>query len=104
MRAALDYLVDQPREMWTRPKAHKMRPENDGFRDYFEVRYKACQVPQRPIGYFFIDDDEFTFLIWAIEKGDKFVPSEWWKTCQNRREDLRIGPTTHRDIFKYQEE
>lgn len=90
--AALEYLADQPRANWTRPKAAKLtKVEKSGFRDYFEIRFKAEGVQQRPIGYFGPLENQFTILIWATEKGSKFVPSDWRKTADIRRIAISEG-------------
>lgn len=83
---AVEYLQEQPRDFWTRPKAAKLTRVGKGeFRDYFEIRFKSEGVQQRPIGYFGPSDNQFTILIWAIEKGSNFVPADWRKTADKRR-------------------
>src|SRR5262245_30323025 len=77
LMVAIEYLSDQPRQNWTRPKAAKLTAGKKEFRDYFEIRFFAENTQQRPIGYFGPGENEFTILIWAIEKGRKFFPKEW---------------------------
>lgn len=87
--AAVEHLQDQPRDFWTRPKAAKLTKAGKGeFRDYFEIRFKSEGVQQRPIGYFGPSENQFTILIWAIEKGGNFVPEEWRKIADKRRKAL----------------
>ena len=101
LAASLDYLIDQPRSMWRREYAHKLRPEKDKFRDYFEVRFFADRVQQRPIGFFHPSDDEFIFLFWAIEKQRKLIPDSWSTTCESRRSDLSAGLSSFCRQFDY---
>lgn len=81
-----EMLQARPRSEWGRPAAAKLRPEvKNGYRDFFEFRFSAEKVQQRPIGYFGPGDAHFTLLIWATEKGNKFVPPDTIKTCNVRR-------------------
>ncbi|MFM0115657.1 hypothetical protein [Paraburkholderia nemoris] len=86
----MEFLCEQPRHGWTRPKAAKLTV-NKGFRDYFEVRIFADRVQQRPIGYFGPNNNDFTLLLWAIEKGDKLIPSGWHSKADSRRDAISNG-------------
>lgn len=94
LRAAFDvqmeYLCEQPRQEWRRPKA-AMLSKTSGFKEYFEIRIFADRVQQRPIGYFGPNSGEFTVLLWAIEKGGGFVPKEWHRKADHRREAIEDG-------------
>jgi len=84
-----DYLRVRSRDQWVRPKAHKLRPEEKGgFRDFFEFRFREEGTQQRPLGYFLDGSKHFILLIWAIEKGSKFVPTEAVKICNKRRDAI----------------
>jgi len=96
LQAAFDvhweFLSVRPREQWVRPAAHKLRPEHkNAYRDFFEFRFKAENTEQRPLGYFGPSARRFTLLIWAIEKGSKFVPPDAVQTCEKRREAIDAG-------------
>ncbi|WP_321808059.1 hypothetical protein [Burkholderia sp. BCC1993] len=92
-----ELLEGRPRERWTRPDAAKLDPEwKGGFREFFEFRFKADNVQQRPLGFFGPDDGRFALLLWAIEKGHKFAPKEAIDTCDKRRKSILDGQaTTH---------
>ncbi|MCA8313226.1 hypothetical protein LGN43_02940 [Burkholderia multivorans] len=92
-----DLLKVRSRDRWVRPDAHKLEPEwKGGFRDFFEFRFKADKTQQRPIGYFGPGDDHFTLLLWAIEKGSKFIPKDTILTCDKRRKSIvALQSTTH---------
>jgi hypothetical protein len=61
------------------------------FRDFFEIRFFANNVQQRPIGYFGPGECDFTILIWAIEKGNKLIPEEWCKKANRFRKKIIEG-------------
>ena len=86
----LAYLMVRDRQDWQRPHAHKMSKCSE-FRDFFEIRFLADKVQQRPIGYFGPNDNEFTILIWAIEKGNKLDPAGWCEIANRRRKDIING-------------
>ncbi len=89
----MEFLCTRPRQEWSRPQAAKLRIKK-GFRDYFEVRIFADRAQQRPIGYFGPENNDFTFLLWAVEKGDKLYPEAWHSKCDTRRESLHAGSAT----------
>jgi hypothetical protein len=84
---ALDYLAQQSRDSWRRPAAAKLS-KGKGFRDYFEIRFYAENIQQRPIGYFYPNDTEFVILLWATEKGGKLYPESWRDVCDRRRNEI----------------
>jgi len=87
---ALEYLICLERSEWIRPRAHRMT-KCDEFRDFFEIRFKANNVQQRPIGYFGPGANDFTILIWATEKGNKLIPEEWCSIANRRRLEIIEG-------------
>ncbi|WP_446809885.1 hypothetical protein ACH50O_21950 [Methylomonas sp. 2BW1-5-20] len=87
---ALDYLRSMERQHWRRPHAHKMS-KCQTFKDFFEIRFKANNVQQRPIGYFGPGSDEFTILIWTTEKGGSITPKSWCETANRRRQQIENG-------------
>jgi hypothetical protein len=87
-----EFLRVRPRSEWKRPKAHKLEPEHKrGYRDFFEFRFFAAKKQQRPLGFFGPGADEFTLLIWAIEKGSTFDPPEAVATCEKRLAAINAG-------------
>ncbi|WP_124472238.1 hypothetical protein [Burkholderia contaminans] len=108
VRAAFDVqwelLSARPRERWTRPDAAKLRPEKKGgYREFFEFRFFEDNVQQRPLGYFGPGDKHFTLLIWATEKGNRFIPPEAVGTCEHRRNGI-IGGTSSASPWNEDEE
>ena len=91
-----------PREKWVRPSAAKLnKAPKGGFRDYFEIRFFANNIEQRPIGYFCPENDEFIILVWATEKG-KLIPESWrTKADRNRKAIQTDGGRTHVKDFKF---
>jgi hypothetical protein len=87
---AIKFLRVRNRQDWRRPNAHKMSKSKE-FRDFFEIRFKANNVQQRPIGYFGPGESDFTILIWAIEKGNKLLPEEWDKKANRFRKEIIEG-------------
>lgn len=95
--SAVSFLLKLPREDWQRPKAARLY-KNMPYKDYYEIRFKADKVQQRPIGYFGPGAGEFTILIWAIEKGNALDPKTWPKKADNRRELLEEGNSNANDF------
>lgn len=87
---ALEYLACRDRSEWRRPNAAKLA-KTHGYRDYFEIRFKADNVQQRPIGYFGPESGVFTILLWATEKGGKFRPADWYDKAERRRARIESG-------------
>lgn len=80
---SLEYLKSRPRGEWCRPHAAKLNKCAE-FRDFFEIRFFADNVQHRPIGFFDQNQNEFTILLWATEKGSKFIPDDWCKIANRR--------------------
>jgi hypothetical protein len=57
-----------------------------------EIRFKADGVQQRPIG-FRSGAAEFTILLWAREKGDKFIPRDSCTKAQKRKNKVSADRT-----------
>lgn len=90
LEVALAYLKVRNRQNWQRPHAAKMS-KCEEFRDFFEIRFKANNLQQRPIGYFGPGENDFTILIWATEKGNKLIPEEWCKKANRFRNEIING-------------
>jgi hypothetical protein len=48
--------------------------ELQGFPPIFEMKFTVQNIQWRPLGYFGPRRHEFTFLVGAVEKNDRFVP------------------------------
>jgi len=90
LEVALAYLKVRDRQVWIRPHAHKMSKCIE-FRDFFEIRFRAENLQQRPIGYFGPGLNDFTILIWATEKGNKLKPENWCEKANRRRKEILNG-------------
>ncbi|WP_340121299.1 hypothetical protein [Methylobacter svalbardensis] len=90
LEVALAYLKVRNRQDWRRPHAHKMSKCKE-FRNFFETRFFANRLQQRPIGYFGPEENDFTILIWATEKGNKLNPENWCGKSNRRREEIING-------------
>lgn len=55
-----------------------------------ELRFKADGVQQRPLG-FHLSNSEFVILLWATEKGGKFVPLSACEKALNRKQEILTG-------------
>lgn len=93
LEVELAYLSVRSREEWQRPHAAKLS-KCEEFRDFFEVRLFADRVQHRPIGFFGPGQNEFTVLLWAIEKGGKLTPAEWCKKANRLRKQLLNNQAT----------
>jgi hypothetical protein len=83
----MDYLCGQEADKWGRPWAEKLRGECAGL---LEIIFEVDNVQYRPLG-FFSGRMEFTFLIFATEVGDKFVPPTACAIAQKRKKELEDG-------------
>jgi hypothetical protein len=80
----------QPKQGWARPRAAKLTKCKE-FRDFYEIRFRANKVQQRPIGYFGPTEDDFTILIWAQEKGSRLLPKSWCSIADRNRIEILRG-------------
>lgn len=102
--AEVNYLRKVGREDWRRPRAAKLtRGKKTDFRDYYEIRFMADNVQQRPIGYFGPGKNDFTILIWAHEKGNSIVPTKWRTQADNARDNLERDASYARK-FQFEKE
>lgn len=83
----LRYLAVTAKIDWNRPHAAKLV----GWEDIYEIRFKADNVQVRPLGFFGPANNEFTILVWAIEKGNVYKPHDCFKTAARRRKEVRDG-------------
>ena len=78
-------LANLPFDDWHETYWKPLKGEGSGLE---ELRFKANNVEQRPLG-FRSGDTEFTILFWATEKGGKFVPlSACTKALERKAEVL----------------
>lgn len=63
-----------------------------------EIRFFAERVEQRPI-CFVSGDRELTLLMWAEEKGGRFVPPTALETAQKRKQDAEQDRSRTHDIW-----
>lgn len=100
----VNYLRKLPKTEWRRPSAAKLtKGKKNDFRDYYEIRFKADNVQQRPIGYFGPGENEFTILIWAHEKGNSIVPGQWRTQADNARSNIERDASYVRE-FEFEKE
>lgn len=89
----LEYLMVRPRTEWRRPEVAKLN-NKVAYKDFFEIRFFADRVQHRPIGFFGPNEDDFTIVLWAIEKGDQLIPKSWNKISNTRREEIKSKVAT----------
>lgn len=63
-----------------------------------EIRFKADNVQQRILGYR-SGEKEFVLLFWAIEKGNKFVPSTAPQIALARKNNVLKSKDFARDLW-----
>lgn len=97
--ARILYLRDQPPSMWVSPQAKKLSSKNNSdCKDIYEIRFKAKNVQQRPLGFFGPDDDVFTIVLWATHKGKQWDPKEYCSIAKARYEDVKNGRVKNIEI------
>jgi hypothetical protein len=72
----------QTQELWGRPYSAQLRGK---FSLIHELRIKWQRNQYRPLGFFGPNEDEFTLLIGAIEKGSNFEPKNAPASADERR-------------------
>lgn len=88
---AMAYLVNLPRADWGRPEVGKLGKQKKGYKGYYEIVFFADRVQHRPIGFFWPDEQNFVFLLWATEKGGELKPDDWRKIADKRRVAIESG-------------
>jgi hypothetical protein len=84
----LRFLAAAPRTDWKRPYYDDLKRDGKGLG---EVRFETDKVQQRPLG-FFSSTDSFSFVFWAIEKGQKLVPTSATDIGLRRKGELAHNP------------
>ncbi len=78
---------------WARPLTGKLK----GYENLVEIRVKSSNIQYRPIGCYGPKRGEFTILIGAVEKGDKFEPRNALDTAYAR--SVKIQKEEHTDDY-----
>jgi hypothetical protein len=81
------YLMNVPISDWHRPYAAKL----SGVKDVYEIRFKADNKQYRPMGFFGPRENEFTIVVWAIEKGKVYNPHDAVVLAERRRKEVETG-------------
>lgn len=82
-------LTKLPADGWDRPDVGQLR--HGDCKGLFEIVLKANKIQHRPIGYF-SGNQEFTFLAFAEERDNKFVPPNICSTAQARKALIENEP------------
>lgn len=77
----MNALVKLSENGWDRPDVGQLRGKE--CKGLFEIVIFADNVQHRPIGYF-SGKCEFTFVVFAVEKGGKLTPPNICKTAKER--------------------
>jgi len=90
--ARLQMLAQLPPDEWHSSYYKKLSGECEGL---WEIRFEADNVPQRPLGYR-SGALEFTLLLWARERNDRFIPVNACEQALHRKaECLAFGDRTN---------
>jgi len=89
----LRFLQQNPRESWKRPHYDTLSGECAGLG---EVRFEHKNVQHRILG-FSSGQMEYTFVLAATEKGNKFVPLSTCTTAQSRMREVVADRSRARD-------
>ena len=88
----LKILASLPRSEWHEGYFKKLSGPCEGL---WEIRFEADNVQQRPLG-FHVSESEFVILLWALEKGNKFVPKAACEIAHKRKiEVIKSGNLKH---------
>ena len=80
-RSRLKILAQLEFGEWREPLFKPLVGEGDGLS---ELRFKADNVQQRPLG-FVSGPHDVTMLLWAVERGNRFVPRSACVTALERK-------------------
>lgn len=91
-RAVLNGLKAQPEiQGWSRPNGFDRL--NGKYRALGKLRFKANKIQHRPIGFLGPARRQFSLLIWATERDDKWDPPNVRDTALSRMEEILKDPT-----------
>lgn len=76
----LRYLREQEQHKWSMPYFKLLHGRCCGIG---EIRFQVRRIQYRPLGYFGPMNHQFTLLVGAIEKNNRFVPKSVCKTALN---------------------
>ncbi len=74
-------------DQWPRQWVKKIQ----GYDRLFEMRVIHFNIQYRPLGCYGPGAREFTFVLGAIEQGDRISPPNAFQTAEERCEDVRCG-------------
>lgn len=99
LRAKLDvrmtYLRDQP--IWKDPFYHPLT----GQKGIGAVRFEYLNVQYRPLGFFGPGAKTFTFVYFATEKGNKYLPKNCLQEAINRMKAVNAEPAKALQITRW---
>lgn len=87
LRSRLWYIGSLRWQDWREPQFRRLHGDLAG---PGEVQFKADGIEQRPLG-FVSAPQEFTFLFWAQEKGNKFVPKSAGTIALRRKDEVLVN-------------
>lgn len=70
---------------WRDPFTKQLEGDCDGL---VEIRFKADRVQHRPLGFYGPGRLEFTILLFAIERGDRFEPTDACAIALRRKDEI----------------
>lgn len=84
----LEHLIQRPRNEWRRPEFDILSGKYAGMG---ELRFDVARVEHRPLGFFGPSRAEFTLLIGATKKGQKYDPHSALETARKRMGEIKSG-------------
>lgn len=87
----LQYLRCQPKENWKAPHSKLLKSDRDNdCKEIYEIRFKANNVQQRPLGYF-IEPNFFVVVLWATHKDKAWAPRNYCNISSGRKKAINNG-------------
>lgn len=86
--AFLEHVQNLEQSLWPR----EWFTELAGFPGIFEMKFTVNNIQYRPLGYYGPRRYEFTFLVGAIEKSNRFVPPNAPRTASEHRSVIEADP------------
>lgn len=86
----VEHLAVLLKEHWHEPAAKKLK----GFKDLYEIRFKAHNRATRALGFFGPGPCQFTITMICYKKQDDYDPRDALKTADRRIQQIREGSAT----------
>ena len=97
MLRKLEYLVDQPRSEWTRPRFDLLHGAATTLAEI--ILEKVDGVQTRLVGFFDEIRGIFNIVLVVTKKGKQYDPKHWAEVALNRAKEIKTNPERANDWY-----